>query len=393
MSLPLKLAITLGATFLALTMVVLAQADASLRLLRELAFGALLASLVFACVCYALVWWNLTRRIVAVKRALDAHAVAGLDAPLRLAASSTGGDEIDGLLWRVDQLAARAHKQVEQTVKRRHELLVNVSHDLRTPLASMQGYLELLLINRGVLDPAEERLYLETAVRQAERLGSLVGDLFELTRLEAGEVTLELEAFGLAELVQDVLQRFDGAARERAVDLRLADDLDEQDWRIRVRADIGKIEGVLTRLIDNALRQTPRQGKVVVSFRGQPLSNRVIVSVRDSGGGIDEHDMAHLFDRYESGDRSSPGMTYGLGLPIARGIVRLHGSQLRVRSTLAQGSVFEFELDRERGPGPAEVRAGSVLSTVQPGNSFATRQVDRSAGTLLHRVRRARVGR
>ena len=138
-----------------------------------------------------------------------------------------------GALWRGARRAARLADrvaalkallderdvQLERVMRQRRELLSNVSHDLRTPLAAMQGYIELLLMRYGSLEPAEERNYLQTAARQSEKLGRLVNDLFDLTRLEADQLALQPENFELTELTQDVVQKFAHEARTRGVRL------------------------------------------------------------------------------------------------------------------------------------------------------------------------------
>lgn len=238
--------------------------------------------------------------------------------------------------------------ELQQAERRRTELLANVSHDLRTPLASMQGYIELLLMRHGSLEPAEERNYLQTAVRQSERLSRLVGDLFDLTRLEAGEMQPQSEDFVLAELAHDVAQQFHAEALRCGVILDARCD----GVPVAVHADLGLIERVLESLVDNALRHTPAGGTVAI--RIDPPGTRLGIAVCDSGVGIAAKDLPGIFDRYDRAARvrnASSDEHAGLGLAIARHIVRLHGAELAVYSQLGQGTQVSFDLALAAGRG------------------------------------------
>lgn len=250
---------------------------------------------------------------------------------------------------RAAELAARAARLEAQLAERdaqlarvalqRRELLANVSHDLRTPLAAMQGYLELLLLRHGSLEPAEERNYLQTAARQSEKLGRLVNDLFDLTRLEADELAPQAEDFVLGELVQDVVQKFAHDARRRGVRLDAAD----ATAAVRVHADLALVARVLEGLVDNALRHTPADGSVTIAILAGAV--RTTLTVSDTGEGIATADLPGLFDRYDRGSRvQGVGASPGLGLAIARRIVRLHGGELAIRSASGGGTVVSFDL-------------------------------------------------
>lgn len=300
------------------------------------------------------VWWRAARRLKRLADTVDAFARSGCTEPLRVAGADADGDEIDRLAANVERMSGRISEQfaeIERGVDRRRELLANVSHDLRTPLASMQGYLELLLLRHGSLPPAEERNYLETAVRHSERLGRLVGDLFELSKLEAVQAPPQTEEFSLAELAQDVAQKFALDARERRLDLRAAGGAGCD--AVRAQADIGMVERVLENLLDNALRHTPAGGSVTIEFGGD--GGRARFAVRDTGCGIPPGELAGIFDRYDRADRSAPGAQGGLGLAIAQRIVRLHGGELSATSTAGAGSCFAFDLPlaAPRAAGPA----------------------------------------
>lgn len=280
----------------------------------------------------------------------ETAALLGIAAALALLA----GIAVQRLQRRVAQLTlehdrcgqhlAEQDRALQRVARQRRELLANVSHDLRTPLASMQGYIELLLLRHGSLDPAEERNYLQTAARQGERLTRLVGDLFDLSRLEAGEQPLAPEDFVLAELAQDLMQKFAAEARQRG--LRLEAPCDAPATLLRVHADLGLVARVLEGLVDNALRHTPAGGSVHLEL-GDDTAGGARIAVCDTGTGIAAEDLPGIFERYDRAARvRGPGHSEhaGLGLAIAQRIVELHGSRLEVRSTEGVGTQVSFVL-------------------------------------------------
>src|SRR5208283_2369715 len=314
------------------------------RRLLELATDLVIGVIVFSLLAALLVFNFLTRRLRVLAVAVDRFRDSGFTQPIRLMSANPTGDDIDRLGAAVQEMSERIAEQLdllEQTDVRRRELLANVSHDLRTPLASMQGYLETLLLKHGTLPPEEERSYLEVAAKHSERLGSLIRDLFQLTKLEAHELQPQCESFSVAELVQDVVQKFMPSTDKRG--LHLSSRLAIQ--HAQVHADIGMIESVLQNLIENAMRHTPTGG--VIRVEVVPLDKaRVAVHVVDSGRGIPSDQLTGLFDRYyrvNRGEASEAGST-GLGLAITRHIVELHGGRIQVESVPARGTTFSFDL-------------------------------------------------
>ena len=240
-------------------------------------------------------------------------------------------DELDRLehaLSTMAQAVVRQMDELEQLDLHRRELVANVSHDLRTPLAILQGYLETLDLKTETLPEEERARLLGLALAQAERLGRLVADLFDLAKLDAGLVTCVFEEASIAELVQDIVQKFELRADERDVDLRSS-----LDQRVPpTRFDVRLMERVIENLVDNALRHTPAGGSVDVVVRRS--SRGVQVRVADTGVGIETTDLPHVFEASFRGSRSrSEGGTHaGLGLAIVRRVLELHGSTVRVHS-------------------------------------------------------------
>lgn len=231
-------------------------------------------------------------------------------------------------------------EELRQADRMRRELVANVSHDLRSPIASIQGYLETIAIKDGDLAPEERRRYVKTALRNTQRLNTLVSELFDLSKLETEQVEPMLEPFPVAELVQDVVMQYQPRAEEKDVDLQV--ELPER--HVRVKADIGLIERALSNLIDNALQYTPAGGQVRVQLENGDAG--VCVAVRDTGPGIPGDDLPHIFERSyrvdKSRDRDRGGA--GLGLAIAKTILELHDQTLEVESTVGKGTVFWFRL-------------------------------------------------
>jgi signal transduction histidine kinase len=350
-SLVAKLGLLLAAAFVALGVLLFAVAGATgepARLL-DIAAEVAIGGIVFALLAALCVFQLFTRRLQRIVDALDAFQRGDLRAPPRFADADVAGDEIARVAAQVERLAEQVSARaaaLDDAARAKRELIANVSHDLRTPLASMQGYLELLLLRHDSLDGTETRNYLQTAVRQSERLGRLVTDLFELTRLEGDGVTAQAEDFAIAELAHDVAQRFDPDARRRDVRLAVRVDPSSSATPLRAHADIALVERVLAGLVENALRHTPGGGSVSIGVEAD--GGRVRVCVADTGEGIAAADLPCLFDRYYRAERLGGANRVsghgGLGLAIARRIVDLHGGTLTVDSSAGQGTRIGFDL-------------------------------------------------
>jgi signal transduction histidine kinase len=305
------------------------------------------------------------RRLERITAALEAFERDGGRTPLQLGDAETGGDEVALLALAVERLAERSATQaatLARAASEREELLANVAHDLRTPLAAIQGYLELLLVRESDALSIEGRNDLQTAARQAERLGRRIADLFELTRLEDETSLLEREDFAFAELAHDAVQRFAAEAGRRSVRLEVRID---DPSALRTHADLARIERVLGGLLENALRHTPTGGQV--ALEAEARDGRVHVTVADSGSGIPAADLASVFERHDRAARvgrpDRAGGHGGLGLAIARRIVERHGGSLRIDSTPGRGTRVSFDLPLKA---PDASRAGSDRTCVAP---------------------------
>jgi signal transduction histidine kinase len=257
-------------------------------------------------------------------------------------------DEIEVLAHAFHLMRDRIQEQFDQLAESdrlRRELVSNVSHDLRTPLASMQGYLETLLIKDGALDPVTKKQYLEVAHRQSKHLATLVSQLFELSKLEAGKVQPEFEVFSLTELLFDVLQDYELSAQESGLSLQAQ----VPDENIMIKADISLMQRVLRNLIDNAFTHSQAKGEIKLSL--EIVDSQVVVGVGDTGEGIAEEDIPYVFDRLYQSSSSTSNHTKksgaGLGLNIVKRILDLHDSIISVSSEYQSGTEFSFALNRE----------------------------------------------
>jgi signal transduction histidine kinase len=281
------------------------------------------------------------RQLTAEVRGFAVHPAPALAAPpAERRIPREHRDEIAVLRSTFAQMTDRIGEQWRELTlqdQQRRELVANISHDLRTPLTSLHGYLETLRMKADLLTPAERQRYLDIAIGQSRKVGGLAQELFELARLEYGVVKLEKERFSVADLVQDVFQKFELAAEARKLRMMplMAPDLPV------VAADVGLIERVLTNLLDNAIRHTPPGGTIEVHVRRDGDAIDVLVS--DTGPGIPEALQKTLFVRpsFQSGMRASVG---GLGLVIVRRILQLHGSDIRIVRRPAWGAAFQFRL-------------------------------------------------
>lgn len=255
---------------------------------------------------------------------------------------SDSRDEIDTLGHHYNSMAIRIRDQLNDLKEQdelRRELIANVSHDLRTPLAALQGYIETLKLKSDEFNNETKSEYLDIALKHSKRLTRLVEELFELAKLDAKEIQLHCEAFSPAELVQDVIQKFKLSAGENNIKLVMK----AQHSLPFVYADIGLIERVLENLIGNALRHTPAYGEITILLE---VNNAAVdIIVQDSGSGIPVSELENIFDRfYRVNNMERCSHHAGLGLSIAQQIVTMHNSKIQVSSELGAGSRFSFSL-------------------------------------------------
>ncbi len=257
--------------------------------------------------------------------------------------SPPSGDEVETLSVTFDRMADRINRQIEMLQEQdalRRRLVAQVSHDLRTPLASMQGYLESLQIKKDSLTEDEREEFLSIALRQGHRLGRMLEELFELASLEARESAPQPEPFALPELIHDAVEKHRMKAESEGVSLSLSISPNTPF----AYGDIGMTERVLDNLLDNAIQHTPVSGTIAVTASTE--DDRVTVSIRDNGPGITANNLKQIFDPFNRGDSAVKSDHHvGLGLAIAKRIMDMqNGTITAVNATSGHGSIFSFQL-------------------------------------------------
>jgi signal transduction histidine kinase len=304
----------------------------------------LLAALAAALLCGLIVFALLTRRLRALGGTMRKYIGKSgeFDRSVRFSGGAQSNDEIDELGLQFNTMADKINQQIDELRRMdgmRREMVANVSHDLRTPLTMMRGYLETLLLKNDDLSEDDQKQYLQTALLHSQRLGHLVEELFELAKLDSCESVVYSEPFSMGELVQDVAQSFQLRARQKSIQLEV--NINQQVPL--VYGDIGMMQRVLENLLENGLRHTASGGQVSVNVDLD--STNVVVRVADNGCGIPEKDVPRIFERfYQQNKNSTDSHSAGLGLAIVKRILELHGSVIKVSSELNHGTTFTFKL-------------------------------------------------
>ncbi|WP_203227554.1 sensor histidine kinase [Calorimonas adulescens] len=223
--------------------------------------------------------------------------------------------------------------QLKKIEKMRQELISNISHELRTPLTTIRGFIQGIM--DGMINPEEERQYLEVALEEVNRMTKLVGDLMDLSKLQTGSIKLYKSEFDVDSLVNEVVKGFDIECRERGIYVAA-----EVGEGLKVTADRDRIKQVLVNLVGNAVKFTPDGGNIVIS--AQQVDNRTVFKISDTGQGISEEDIPYIFDRFYRADRTKPG--HGLGLAIAKELVEIHGGTISAESKEGYGTTIIFDL-------------------------------------------------
>ncbi|MEW8373075.1 MAG: HAMP domain-containing sensor histidine kinase [Candidatus Thiodiazotropha sp.] len=306
--------------------------------------SAVAVSLGFGLLTGLLLFHWLTRRVQRLSQVMSTFQQSDFThhEPFAKAKKEPGGDEVDRLGAAFDEMAARIIDQwgqLKEQDRLRRELVAQVSHDLRTPLAALHGYLETVNMKGEELNEERRDEYLAIALNQSERLKGMVEELFELAQLEARDTQPVCEPMPLAELVQDVFHKFQLRAHESGISL---------GWRVSghqpyVNADFALTERVLDNLIVNALDHVEKDG--TVSLMISEREREAVVSITDSGGGISEDDLPHIFEPfYKKRQAGKDGNHAGLGLAIARRMVELQGGTIIATNSESGGACFSFTL-------------------------------------------------
>lgn len=225
----------------------------------------------------------------------------------------------------------------------RKEFLGNVSHELKTPIFNIQGYI-LTLLDGGLDDPKINKLFLKRTEKSIDRMISIVQDLSSISKLESGEVKMRMENFDIVPLVKEVYELQSMMSHEREIKLLM----DPVKKPIMVKADRKRIMEVITNLVTNALKYGKRKGFIKISF--YDLKDRIMIEMKDNGIGISQDDLPRIFERFYRVDKSrsrEQGGT-GLGLSIVKHILEAHNQTINVKSVLDEGTTFTFTLGKAK---------------------------------------------
>ncbi len=245
----------------------------------------------------------------------------------------------------VKMWASKQQKEIENLKsleEYRRNLLGDISHELKTPLFNIQGYIHTLL-DGALYDEKINEEYLRRAAINAERLHHIVEDLEVISRLESGENPLEIETFNLLKLCNEVIEETDLVAKKKKITIVYKDKATQP---YEVSADRESVRQIMTNLIVNSIKYGKKKGTTKIAF--YDMDEYILVEVADNGIGIDQKHLAHIFDRFyrveKSRNRSKGGS--GLGLSIVKHIIEAHGTTINVRSNPDVGTTFGFTLKK-----------------------------------------------
>jgi len=243
---------------------------------------------------------------------------------------------------------ARDQKQQMEDLKRladfRKEFLGNVSHELKTPIFNIQGYIHTL-IDGAIDDPDVNLRFLRKAAKSADRLSDLVADLLAISQLESGELLMEMERFDMNALVKDVYEQLEVRAKERGISLIIKEGCNKPFW---VFGDRYRIRQVILNLVNNSIKYGKELGTTTAAF--YDMDENILIEIGDNGEGISQDHLPRIFERFYRVDRSrareSGAGGTGLGLAIVKHIIEAHQQTINVRSTIGQGTTFGFTLKK-----------------------------------------------
>lgn len=301
-----------------------------------LSIRSVIVILIISALVGLLAIWFITRKLNPIIKGINEFREGHLDTRIDVKNDS----ELDRIGLVFNEMADRIEQNIQDLKgvdNLRRELISNVSHDLRTPVASIQGYAETLILKKNNIQPKEQEKYLEIIYKSCGRLKKLVEDLFELSKLQAQQVKPNTEPFSIAELVYDIANKYRIISQKKGISVNtvIAKGLP------LVEADISMIDRVLQNLIDNAVKYC-KEGDTINIEIDTKNPEKVEVRVADSGQGIKQEDLENVFQRYYKG-RSDQQST-GLGLAIVQKIVELHQSSIQVFSQFGKGTTFVFDL-------------------------------------------------
>ncbi|MBM1107077.1 HAMP domain-containing histidine kinase [Aurantibacter crassamenti] len=303
----------------------------------KLGTGATLLAMLFTAIIGLLAIWFLTKNLRLITSTVRKFQEGDLNARIENPDKSDIAIFANSFNEMADSIVGNMDKMQSVDLLRR-ELIANVSHDLRTPLAILKGYIETLQMKRDTLTETEKDEYLQITHDNVDRLSKLINQLFEYSKLEAEQVVPVKEPFSITELSYDLIAKFKVLAEKKEISL----ELENPKENCMVFADVSLVERALQNLIENALKYTEPKGKVTLSLKKE--GKNIEINITDTGTGIPVNEQPFIFDRYKQVDKSAKKQGSGLGLAIVKKIMELHDTTITVLSKPKEGSSFIFNL-------------------------------------------------
>ncbi len=305
----------------------------------------LIPIIIFLVAFYTIAWAlekYIYRKIKLIYKTIRTSKIEPKDKNQRIDLSSDIIDEVEKEVELWTKTQKNQINELKSLAEYRRNFMGDISHELKTPIFNIQGYLHTLL-DGGLEDENINIQYLQHAAKNVERLHHIVQDLESISLMESQAITLNIQEFNIKELTQLVFEEFMIKAKENNIELKFKPGADKG---FNVNGDKERISQVLVNLISNSIKYGKQGGYTQVSF--YDMDKVILVEVADNGIGISEQDLSHIFDRFYRVDKSRSrhkGGT-GLGLAIVKHIVDIHQQTLNVRSTLGRGSTFGFTLEK-----------------------------------------------
>ena len=303
----------------------------------KLGVRSLLIAFLFTSILGLLAIWLITRSLNKIIYAVRSFKEGNHSVRINL----KSGGELANVANTFNSMAETIEQnivQLKSVEELRKELIANISHDLRSPIASIQGFTETILMKEKVLTEEERKKYLEIILQNSENLSKLVNDLFELSKLESNPQMIKQEPVQVAELVQDVADKFQILAKEKNISINT---IYSKSLPL-VYADVQMTDRVFQNILDNALKYCNPGDVITIEL--ELLKESVKVKISDTGKGISEEELPYIFTRYYKGSKTKGANSTGLGLAIVKKILDLHKSNIEVFSKVNQGTRFEFQL-------------------------------------------------
>ena len=303
----------------------------------QLTLGAFILTMVFAALIGLLSVWFLTRNLREIIQKVKRFQEGDHETRIENAENK----DLSTLALAFNEMADTIVQNLEEikTVDAlRRELIANISHDLRTPLAILQGYAETLEMKNEELTGKERENYLRIITNSSEKLTRMVTQLFEYSKLEAKQIIPQKEAFQITELASDISSKFELLAKQKKIKIVLDSDKDTP----MVFADISLVERAIQNLLDNALKFTPEGGTISIVISTK--NTLVQIMIKDTGLGIPEHEQSFIFERFRQAKSENESQGAGLGLAIVKKILEIHDSTISVISKPDRGTSFLFHL-------------------------------------------------